>query len=67
MYEWLTRIPLYWGKIISVFAFIGMIIWAWFRPRSFVFLEAPDQRGWRDLRIWASVLLVIQIIIYLSF
>jgi len=67
MYEWLASLPLFWAKIISVAGFVGMIIWAWFRPRNFIFQGAPDGRTWRDLRIWASLLMVIQILLYLSF
>lgn len=67
MYEWLVSLPLFWAKIISIAGFAGMIIWVWFRPRSFIFQGAPDNRTWRDLRIWASLLMLIQIIIYLIF
>ncbi len=67
MSEWLAGLPLYWGKVIAVAGYIGMIFWVWVRPKSFIFHEAPDNRRWRDLRIWASVLLGIQILIYLSF
>lgn len=67
MYDWLAGLSLFWAKIIAVVGFAGMIIWAWFRPRSFIFHGAPDKHAWRDLRIWASILMVIQIIIYLSF
>lgn len=67
MAEWFSGIPLFWGKIIAVVGFAGMVVWAWFRPKSFIFQDAPDGRRWRDLRIWASVLMVIQICLYLSF
>ena len=67
MYEWLKSIPLFWGTITAVAGFAVMIIWAWFRPKSYIFKGAPDQRWWRDLRIWTTVLLGLQIIIYLSF
>jgi hypothetical protein len=67
MDEWLKSIPLYWGKITAAVLFAGMIFWAWFRPRNFIFNDAPDRRWWRDLRIWTTVLLGLQIIIYLSF
>jgi len=67
MYEWLAGVPLFWGKIIAVAGFAGMIVWAWVRPRHFIFEDAPDRRTWRDLRIWASLLMVIQIVIYLTF
>ncbi|UCH95877.1 MAG: hypothetical protein JSV88_03265 [Candidatus Aminicenantes bacterium] len=67
MYEWLKSIPLFWGKITAVVLFVGIVIWAWFRPKKYIFKDAPDQRWWRDLRIWTTVLLGLQIIIYLSF
>lgn len=67
MVDWLKGLPLVWGKIIAAACFAGMIIWVWFRPRSFIFQEAPDDHHWRDLRIWASIFMGIQIIIYLIF
>ena len=67
MYQWFASLPLYWGKILAVVGFLGMIIWTWLRPKIFIFHDAPDDSKWRDLRIWATVLLLIQIIIYLSF
>lgn len=67
MADWLAGIPLYWGKIIAVLGFTGMVVWTWFRPRSFVMHGAPDNRGWRDLRIWASCLLAVQVVLYLAF
>jgi hypothetical protein len=67
MGDWLSGIPLFWGKIIAVVGFLGMVIWAWFRPRSFIYQDAPDTNLWRDLRIWATVLMGIQIVLYLVF
>ena len=67
MMEWLESLPLVIGKYIAALFFLGMIIWAWFRPKSYILKGAPDQRWWRDLRIWTTVLLGLQIIIYLSF
>lgn len=67
MAEWLESIPLFWGKIIAIVFFLGMIIWAWFRPHSFIFHEAPNACFWRDLRIWASIFLGIQVFLYVVF
>lgn len=67
MYDWLVDLPLVWARILAVVAFTGMVLWAWLRPRSFIYEGAPDGHWWRDLRIWASLCMVIQIIIYLSF
>lgn len=67
MYDWLKSIPLFWGKILAVAGFAIIILWAWLRPRGYILSGAPDRRWWRDLRIWTTLLLVMQIILYLSF
>ena len=67
MPDWLTGLPLWWGKVVAVVFFVGITIWAWRRQRSFIFEGAPDNSRWRDLRIWASLLMGIQIVIYLAF
>ena len=67
MSEWLAELPLVWGKVVAVVAFVGIAVWAWKRPKSFVYQGAPDSKRWRDLRLWASILMVVQIVIYLSF
>jgi hypothetical protein len=67
MSDWLADLSLAWGKIIAVITFVGIAVWAWKRPKSFIFQGAPDFNRWRDLRLWASILIAIQIVIYLSF
>lgn len=67
MVEWLAGLSLAWGKVIAVIFFVGIALWAWRRPKSFIFQGAPDTRRWRDLRLWASILMAVQILIYLSF
>ncbi len=62
-----ASIPLFWGKVVATLFFIGVIIWTWFRPKSYIFSDAPDKKIWRDLRIWATFLLIIQIALYLIF
>lgn len=65
--EWLEGLPLVLGKYIAALFFIGMIIWAWFRPPWFIFEGAPDKSRWRDLRIWATIFLGIQVVLYIVF
>ena len=67
MNDLLSSIPIYWAKIIAVFVFLGGILWTWFRPKDFVFKDSPDNKRWRDLRIWITVIMIFQIIIYLYF
>jgi hypothetical protein len=67
MMEWLEGLPIVLGKYIVTLLFIVMIVWAWFRPPKFIFEGAPDKSRWRDLRIWATVFLGIQVILYMIF
>ncbi|OPX22923.1 MAG: hypothetical protein B1H03_03145 [Planctomycetales bacterium 4484_113] len=67
MSEWLHSIPLYWAEVIGVLLFLAVIVFAWLMPREFVFGDALDQAGWRDLRIWATLICLIQIGLYLIF
>ncbi len=67
MGDWLTGLPLWWGKVIAIVFFLGIGAWAWRRPRSYIYEDAPDNHRWRDLRVWASVLMVIQGLLYLAF
>jgi hypothetical protein len=61
---WLREIPLIWAIVVTVAMYGVMIGWAWLRPAKFIYAGAPDKKGWRDLRIWATILMMIQILIY---
>jgi hypothetical protein len=65
--NFLSNVPLFWGKVVATIFFLGVIIWSWFRPKDYILKGAPDKKLWRDLRIWATILLVIQIALYLIF
>lgn len=67
MMEWLSDLPLYWAKIVGTVFFVCVIIWALTRPKDYVFRGAPDRKLWRDLRLWAVVVLVVQIVLYMRF
>ncbi|NLP12592.1 hypothetical protein GX408_19495 [bacterium] len=67
MVDWLREVPLYWPKIIATLTFVGVTVWTWVRPKTFIFQGAPDQRLWRDLRIWITLIMSIQIALYLYF
>ena len=67
MVEWIRNVPLFWAKVIAVLTFGGGIIWTWLRPKSFIYEDAPDNKLWRDLRIWITIVMVCQIAIYLYF
>ncbi|MEE2785207.1 MAG: hypothetical protein VYE04_17715 [Pseudomonadota bacterium] len=60
-------LPVAWANYISIagFLLLGIIVWA--IPRALIFAEASDKASWRDIRIWATVLIGIQLSLYLIF
>ncbi len=44
MKEWLNNIPLFWAQVIAVITFISVIIWTWFRPKKYIYKDAPSQK-----------------------
>ena len=63
----MSTLPLVWANFVSMGLFALLAVLIWFVPRHAVMSESPDQRRWRDVRIWAIVLIGIQITIYLTF
>ncbi len=66
MFDWIMDLPDSLPKWISILTFVVIAIWAWFRPRVYIFTDAPSQKWWCDLRIWATVFMVVQTAIYLA-
>ena len=65
--NWLTDLPTSWANTITMLLFGLLLIILWSFPRRFVLRGAPDQSRWRDIRIWATVLVFVQLGIYTVF
>ena len=62
---WLMAIPLSAAKYFPIGLFVLAAIFALSHKRSYVYLGAPTQAAWRDLRIWTVVFLIPYVVIYL--
>ncbi len=60
----LSKIPLFWAVIITGIIFVGIAIWAVLHPRKYIYEGAETKARWRDVRIWAVLLMAIQLAIY---
>jgi len=67
MFDWIHALPIWFAKAGAVLIFGGVIAFTWTLPRDFLYLGAPDNARWRDLRVWATVLLAFQFLIYMVF
>ncbi|MEE4301441.1 MAG: hypothetical protein V2J24_18530 [Pseudomonadales bacterium] len=62
----LSAMPVAWALPLSVFAFVALLGIVWAIPRGTVLRGAPDGARWRDLRLWATVLVCVQVGVYLA-
>ena len=67
MVNLLSEIPLGWVKVIVMFLFLVLVIWAWLIPKEYIFSESPNRKIWRDLRIWTTIAVITEAFIYLIF
>ncbi|MFW5861465.1 MAG: hypothetical protein ACOCWZ_04375 [Spirochaetota bacterium] len=67
MIDFIHSLPLWTAKIGAAVIFGGILLMAWVLPRGFIYQGAPDNSNWRDLRIWATLLILIQLGLYAIF
>jgi len=66
-FDWIANLSLGWAKFIVIMAFVVPWIFALLQKRSYLYQGAPDNARWRDLKIWATIVVAIQISIYIIF
>ena len=66
--SWLSSLPVAWANSLTMalFAVLLVLMWVIF-SRQQVFGDAPDQSWWRDLRIWGTLVIFVQLGIYSLF
>lgn len=62
-----SELPVAWSLPATFAAFALLLVVVWTIPRDSVVAGAPDRAPWRDLRLWATVLIVVQLGTYLLF
>lgn len=62
-----STLPVAWANYLSIVGFLILAALVWLIPKKVIFTEAPDTSRWRDMRLWASVLIVMQLILYTLF
>jgi hypothetical protein len=65
MFDWVQNLPIFSAKVISFATFIAVVIWVWNLPKDYVYQGSSGDGKKYDLRIWATVLMVIQFVIYI--
>lgn len=63
----MTDLPLWWASAGTVVIFLLLLVLNWKINPSGYMTDAPDQARWRDLRVWATALIMAQLMIYFIF
>ena len=60
-------LPVIWANFISIGLFLALGVGVWSIPKSAVVPEEYSRETWRDLRWWATGLILFQIALYTFF
>ena len=60
----MQRIPLEWARFFVLVLLLVPLVVLLLQKRSFILRGAPDQKGWRDLRLWAVVVMLPYLVLY---
>ena len=63
----LGAVPLLGARLLVISILVALAVWALRMPREYAFKGAPDREWWRDMRLWAAAIILLQIIPYLIF
>ena len=65
--RWLGSLPMSVAMACALGLYVIAVIWVWRLKKEFVFRGAPDQNKWRDLRIWATLVVIPYVAVYILF
>ena len=66
-FSWANDFSISTVKLCFLAFFTLILIFALSQRRTYVYQGAPDHARWRDLRIWAALILIAQSTLYLIF
>lgn len=61
------QVPLAYAKVIVIILYLLLVFWVLRRPKEYILKEAPTKKRWRDLRLWAVLLIAFQVALYIIF
>jgi hypothetical protein len=63
-FTWLAGVDLICPVVLTVVAYLALLLWCITRPRQLILRGAPDRSRWRDLRLWILPLILVQIALH---
>lgn len=66
-FNWIADLSENWARFLVIMAFILPMIFAMTLSKKYIYQGAPDQKSWRNLKIWVFVIVAVQVAIYIYF
>ena len=63
--QWLATLPMGFAMACALGLYFVAVVWVWTLKKEFVFRGAPDRKSWRDLRVWATLVVIPYVFVYL--
>lgn len=67
IFAFVNGLPLWWAKVFALLIFAAAVAMVWLLPKAYVYAEGGQLPWQKDLRIWASLLLLVQLGLYWVF
>jgi len=56
-----------WAKVIVLALFVVIFILVWILPNDYIFKGAPDRKWYRNLKLWATAIIILYGYLYIRF
>ena len=66
-FNFLANVPLVWAKIIILALFAIIFILVWIIPNEYIYKGAPDRKWYRNLKLWATLIVILYVYLYIRF
>ena len=66
-FDWLGNLSSGTAKGLVLLAFIIPLVFGFSLPRKYIYQGSPDERPWRNLKVWILLLVAMETGVYLYF
>jgi len=66
-FNFLMNVSAVWAKVIVLVLFAVIFILVWILPNDYIFKGAPDRKWYRNLKLWATFIIILYGYLYIRF
>jgi len=66
-FNFLMNVSSIWAKVIVLALFAVIFVLIWLLPNDYIFKGAPDRKWYRNLKLWATLIVILYGYLYIRF